>query len=97
MKRLIIAAAAALGLFFAAGAALAPAEAAPLPSGVAQSVAHDQGAVEQANWRPVRCGRHFGGRRHCGWGFGFGHRHHDWRHHGHIGRHGGHRGHGRHR
>ncbi len=75
MKRFIISAAAA-GLILAAGASLAPAQAAPLPSGVARSVIDDQGAVEQARW--VRCWRPDGWRGH-GWGWrghGWGH----WRH-----------------
>ena len=59
MNRFIISAAAAAGLVFAAGAGLAPAQAAPLPSGVAQGVIDDQGAVEQARW--VRCWRHDAG------------------------------------
>jgi hypothetical protein len=105
MKRIIISAAAAIIL--AAGSGLAPARAAPLPSGVAQSVIDDQGAVEQARW--VRCWRPDGWRGH-GWGWrhghgwghrrhgGWGHRHGGWRHHGHGGRghfhHGGGHGHG---
>ena len=110
MKRFIISAAA--GLILAAGASLAPAQAAPLPSGVVRSVIGDQGAVEQARW--VRCWRPDGWRGH-GWGWrhghgwghwrhgGWGHRHGGWRHHGHGGRghfhHGGHghvHGHGGH-
>jgi hypothetical protein len=109
MNRFIISAAAAAGLILAAGASLAPAQAAPLPSGVAQSVIDDQGAVEQARW--VRCWRPDGWRgpgwRGHGWGWrhdhAWGHRHGGWRHHAHGGRghfhHGGHghrHGHGGH-
>ena len=102
MKRFIISAAAAAGIILAAGANLAPAQAAPLPSGVAQSVIDDQGAVEQARWvrcwRPDGWGWHHGWRGH-GWGWrhghGWGHRRGGWRHHGHGGRgHGHHGGHG---
>ena len=64
MNRFIISAAAAAELILAAGASLAPAQAAPLPSGVAQSVIDDQGAVEQARW--VRCWRPDGWRGHGG-------------------------------
>jgi hypothetical protein len=105
MKRFIIAAAAAAGLFLAADAALAPAQAAPLPSGVAQNVINDQGAVEQARW--VRCwrpdgwrGPGWGWRHRHGWRHGHGWAHgHGWGHrhggHGHF-HHGGGRGHGHH-
>jgi hypothetical protein len=83
----------------AAGASLASARAAPLPSGVARSVIDDQGAVEQARW--VRCqrpdgrgghgstwrrGRDWGHRRHGGWG----HFHLGGQGHGHGHGHGGH-------
>jgi hypothetical protein len=103
MQRFIISAAAAAGLILAAGASLAPAQAAPLPSGVAQSVIDDQGSVEQARW--VRCWRPDGWRGH-GWGSrhghrwghwrhgGWGHRHGGWRHHGHGHFHRGGHGHG---
>ena len=91
MKRFIISTAAAVGIILAAGAGSAPAQAAPLPSGVAQSVIDDQGAIEQARW--VRCWRPGGWR-----GPGHGWRHgHGWGHlhggHGHF-HHGGGRGHG---
>ena len=95
MNRFIISAAAAAGLILAAGASLAPAQAAPLPFGIAQSVIHDQGAVEQAHW--VRCWRPDGWRgRGWGWrrGHGWGHRHGGWRHHGHGHFHHGGHGHG---
>ena len=104
MNRFIISVAAAAGLILAAGASLAPAQAAPLPSGVAQSVIDDQGAVEQARW--VRCwrpdgwrGRGWGWRRGHAWGHwrhghGWGHRHGGWRHHGHGHFHHGGHGHG---
>jgi len=100
MNRFIIAAAAAAGLFLAADAALAPAQAAPLPSGVAQSAINDQGLVEQTHW--VRCWRPDGWR---GPGWGWRHRHgwghgHGWGHrqggHGHF-HHGGHGHRGHHR
>jgi len=87
MNRFIISAAA--GLILAAGASLAPAQAAPLPSGVAQSVIDDQGAVEQARW--VRCWRPDGWRgRGWGWHHGHGHFHHGGHGHGHGHGHGGH-------
>ena len=92
---------AAAGLILAAGASLAPARAAPMPSGVAQSVIDDHGAVEQARW--VRCWRPDGwrgpgwrghGRGHWRHGHGWGHRHGGWRHHGHGHFHHGGHGHG---
>ncbi len=80
MKRLMIAAIAAAGLLVAIDSISASAQAAPIQSGVAQTVLDDHGPVEQAHYRPNSHHRHEGRRReHCGR-----HYHHGWRHHRHY-------------
>jgi len=84
MKRLMIAAIVAAGLFVAIDSNSAPAQAAPIQSGVAQTVLDDHGFIEQAHYRSNghRYGRHHGhGWRHghCGC-----HYHHGWHHHRHY-------------
>ena len=69
MRKVAMTALAAAGMFAVLSAAPAPASAAPLVSGIAQSVLDDPGPIEKAAcWR--RWGWHGPGWYRCGWGPG---------------------------
>lgn len=72
MKRLMIAAIAAAGLFVAVDSTSAPARAAPMQAAVARTMVGDHGLIEKA---------HYEGRGHRHYRHGRHHRHHYQRHH----------------